>query len=224
MASNQLSETGEILKRAKAIDHVPVVTTFVIRNYCNRILTKGLVIPESGRVADHPPSVIAEGATGYMIAHKTKSSVYGSAGILCYNISKQNEEKEVEKIIAIRWEVRYPSHYNTLAAGILNSNSRPNPKNSKLKYKLFREMNIRSSNSTFVTKKYNHTCEAIYYPGDYVVVEASMGMTHRPLIEIAVYPRTVDDLADNWKPQISKAQLKSNNLKADEPANDDDEV
>ncbi|KAF6022071.1 hypothetical protein EB796_019620 [Bugula neritina] len=217
MASNQLSETGEILKRAKAIDHVPVVTTFVIRNYCNRILTNGLVIPESGRVADHPPSVIAEGATGYMIAHKTKSSVYGSAGILCYNISG-------DKIMAIRWEVRYPSHYNTLAAGILHKRSRPNPKNSKLKYKLFREMNIRSSNSTFVKKEYNHTCEAMYYPGDGVVVEASMGMTRRPLIEIAVYPRKVEHLADNWKSKISQAHLDSNSLRAQKAAGYDDDA
>jgi len=126
MASNRLNETGEILRRSMAIDHVPVVTTFVIRNYCNRILTKGLVIPKRGQVSDPPPSVIAEGATGYMIAHKTKSSLFGSAGLLCYNISEQ-------RIMAIRWEVRYPSHNNTLTVGILHSRSRPNPKNPKKK-------------------------------------------------------------------------------------------
>jgi len=77
----------------------------------------------------------------------------------------------------------------------------------------------------FAKKVYNEGCEAMYYPGDGVVVEASMGMTHRPLIEIAVYPRKVEHLADNWKSKISQAHLDSNYSRTQNNSQDaDDDV
>jgi len=154
-----------------------------LENYTNDHLSVYQNKYNDGHVSK-PPVDIKPGIKEAMSGHKVSNTATGCSGTASWTIGNKRNEKMLVVMYSIPFDQNFHSNY--CAVGIFDK--RDTTDFFKLMYK--------ETEQNFKRKEFYRDADpAIYYDSNYIVT-ATMGSNHKPEIQVRLYPKSVDNLAN----------------------------